>query len=241
MQNRYVGDIGDYVKLALLRALQPGRRLGIAWWLYPDESGNGDGRHIEYLKQPDKWRALDPTVFDALGRIVNENTRRVSALQEAGLLGDSVFCNRPMPIEATPALRRLERDTWFAALRMELSGCDLVFLDPDNGLEPADFSLGAIASGQSVSLAQLSALSCQGRTLLVYHHQTRRPGGHDQELIHWANRLRDAGFTTVNALRARPYSPRAYFLLDADATLRDRAKEFAARWSMWLSWHALDS
>ena len=49
VQNRYAGDIGDYLKLAILRALSRGYRLGIAWWLYPDESHNGDGRHIGYL------------------------------------------------------------------------------------------------------------------------------------------------------------------------------------------------
>ena len=38
MQNRYVGDIGDYLKLGILRALSPGYHLGVAWWLFPDES-----------------------------------------------------------------------------------------------------------------------------------------------------------------------------------------------------------
>jgi hypothetical protein len=38
MQNRYVGDIGDYVKLAILRALSSCRSLGVAWWLFSDES-----------------------------------------------------------------------------------------------------------------------------------------------------------------------------------------------------------
>ena len=33
MQNRYVGDIGDYVKYGLLRALADGRQLGVAWYL----------------------------------------------------------------------------------------------------------------------------------------------------------------------------------------------------------------
>ena len=33
MQDRYVGDIGDYLKLGILRALSPGYRIGIAWWL----------------------------------------------------------------------------------------------------------------------------------------------------------------------------------------------------------------
>lgn len=29
MQDRYAGDIGDYVKLALLRSLSDGHRLGV--------------------------------------------------------------------------------------------------------------------------------------------------------------------------------------------------------------------
>ena len=49
MQDRYAGDVDDYVKLALLRALAPGRKLGVAWYLYPDEDHNADGRHVSYI------------------------------------------------------------------------------------------------------------------------------------------------------------------------------------------------
>lgn len=34
MQNRYVGDIGDYLKLGILRTLSPGYHLGVACWLF---------------------------------------------------------------------------------------------------------------------------------------------------------------------------------------------------------------
>ncbi len=37
MQNRYVGDIGDYAKYSLLRALSRGCKLGVSWYLFPDE------------------------------------------------------------------------------------------------------------------------------------------------------------------------------------------------------------
>ena len=47
MQNRYVGDIGDYLKLGILRALSPGYRLGVAWWLFPDEAHNGMGDTLD--------------------------------------------------------------------------------------------------------------------------------------------------------------------------------------------------
>ena len=77
MQNRYVGDIGDYLKLGILRALSPGYRLGVAWWLFPDQDHNKDGRHIGYLDQPDRWRHFDPQLFDALGNIVSLGQRNV--------------------------------------------------------------------------------------------------------------------------------------------------------------------
>jgi len=63
MQNRYVGDIGDYVKLAILRELTRGRRLGVAWWFFPDENHSLHDGHREYLKRPDEWRCFDPDLF----------------------------------------------------------------------------------------------------------------------------------------------------------------------------------
>ena len=32
MRDRYVGDIGDYAKYGLLRAIGKGNRLGVAWY-----------------------------------------------------------------------------------------------------------------------------------------------------------------------------------------------------------------
>lgn len=237
MQDRYVGDFGDFVKLALLRALMPGYRLGVAWWLYPDENHNSDGRHIGYLQQPSVWRAFDPDLFDGLAKIVASGDRRVVALQDAGFFPGAAFCDKIIPTEGTPAQRRACRAAWFARVQAIMAGRDLVFLDPDNGLEPANFSAGAAVGGKCVSLEQLAALSGPDRTLIVYHHQTRRKGGHLAELRYWADRLRGVGFRAVDAVRSRPYSPRAFFLLDASPDVRDRAEQFTVQWKGLLSWH----
>lgn len=237
MQDRYVGDIGDFVKLALIRALMPGQCLGVAWWLYPNESHNADGRHIGYLQRPSEWRALDPDLFDGLARIVESGDRRVLALQKAEFLPTAVFCDEVIPTKGTPAERRACRIEWFARVQAIMAGRNLVFLDPDNGLETANFSAGAVVGGKCVSVAQLTALSDPGRTLIVYHHQTRRKGGHVEELQYWADKLRGAGFRTVDAVRSRSYSPRAFFLLNASLNVRDRAKQLTVRWNGRLSWH----
>ena len=39
MQDRYVGDIGDFVKYALLRVITGESKLGVAWYLHPNERG----------------------------------------------------------------------------------------------------------------------------------------------------------------------------------------------------------
>src|ERR1700741_4400774 len=102
MQNRYVADIGDYVKLAILRALAPGRRLGVAWWLFPDETHNRDGSHREYLQDPRKWRHFDPILFDALADIAAAGIRNVQALEAPPLLPGALYFRDQIPCDAKP-------------------------------------------------------------------------------------------------------------------------------------------
>jgi hypothetical protein len=208
MQNRYVGDIGDYLKLGILRALSPGYRLGVAWWLYPDETHNRDGRHISYLQRRDRWRRFDPQLFDTLAAIVASNRRYVSALEAAGLLPGALFASEPVPTEQSTSRCRQARREWFAKAKDQLADADLVFADPDNGLEPDRFTYCSAKAGKSVTFSELLELVRPGRCLIVYHHHTRRTGGHHAEIGYWVDRLRAIGFSTIDALRATPYSPR---------------------------------
>ena len=133
MQDRYTADVGDYLKLGILRALSPGYRLGVAWWLYPDESHNQDGRHIGYLSQPDQWRHHDPDLFDALGQIVSSGQRDVRALEAANLLPDASFASDVILTGGPIAQRRQARHAWFLTVQRTLEAVDLVFADPDMG------------------------------------------------------------------------------------------------------------
>lgn len=238
MQDRYVGDIGDYVKLALLRAVSPGHKPGILWWHYPDEAHNLDGRHIGYLDDPARWRGLDPELYDSLCKTVTGGSRNLAALQSAGLVEGASYVDDFIPTLGPASERRVARRDWFDRARAATHHCDLLFLDPDNGLETKGFDAGATRAGKSVALAELAALRAEGRSIIVYHHRTRMSGGHIFELGHWSQRLLDAGFTSVDALRAASFSARAFFLLDATPDVRERASAFADRWSpQRVSWH----
>jgi hypothetical protein len=237
MQNRYAGDFGDYAKLGILRALSPGFRLGIAWWLYPDQSHNDDGRHIKYLVNKEKWGAFDPELFEKLKKIVSSRERSVLALENANILSGAIYASEVIPTKGLPAWRLSARREWFLKVKKSLDLADLIFVDPDNGLQPDNFSLGGVKAGKSITFEELNDLAEQGRCLVAYHHQTRRRGGHLQELEYLASTLRSKGFRTVDIIRARNYSPRLFLILNASTAIRDRAASLSSKEKVELSWH----
>ena len=237
MQNRYVADIGDYVKLAILRKLALDRSLGVVWWLFPDEHHNADGGHREYLERPTEWKHFDPHLFEALSKIEKEKKRDVRAIVRADVLPNAVFASDPIPCEARPfSLRPAERSLWLAGIKTKLKECHLVFLDPDNGIAPAGLRLTRRRAGKSVMIEEMKALQENNRAMVVYHHQTHRKGGHRSEIYDLTIRLREGGLHVSGVLRAKPWSPRVFFILNGDKELHDRAKSIAERWENWISW-----
>jgi hypothetical protein len=107
LQNRYVGDIGDYFKYSLLRCLGEDRNLGIAWYLYPDEDSDGNGNHVGYLDRPDQWRRLDPIVFDVLVDCVRSSQRSVAAIEDSGLFAKATFASELLNIDVQDRGERL--------------------------------------------------------------------------------------------------------------------------------------
>jgi hypothetical protein len=239
MQNRYVGDIGDYVKLAILRALARDRSLGVVWWLFPDESHNADGGHREYLGRPNVWKRFDADLFEALVKIEEEKKREVRALEIAAILPHAVFVSDPVPCQALPfSLRPAERSVWLTGIKAKLKDCNLVFLDPDNGVAPKRLRLTQRRAGKSVTIEEMKALQENGRAMVVYHHQTRLQGGHLSEIYNLAMQLRKSGLHVSGALRAKPWSPRFFLIINGDAELHDRAKSIEECWKDRIVWYS---
>ncbi len=226
------------MKLAILRRLAFGRSLGVAWWLFPNEHHNSDGAHREYLRQRNKWDHFDPDLFEALLKIENEKNWDVRAFEEAAILPNAVFASEQIPCEVRPfSLRRTERSTWLAGIKTKLQDCNLVFLDPDNGIAPEGLKLGRRVAGKSVTIDEIRDLQENTRPMVIYHHQTRFPGGHSAEIHALATRLKENGLQVSGALRAKPWSPRVFFIVNGDNELHDRAKNLAECWKNKISWH----
>lgn len=233
MQNRYAGDIGDYAKYSLLRALSFGLKLGVAWYLFPDEEEKRDGRHTDYLCDEKKWRDFDRETFDKLYMIVKSGNRSVRAVESSDLLADAVFSGRRLDFHGCK-LHEQEawRKKWFRKTRRDLEDCDLVFADPDNGLiERESFRPGRRRHGKGIPECEIAALLEGERPVILYHHNSRRKGGHAQEVCHWQRRLEERLGSRTCAVRWRYISPRTFFIVNCGGVLERRARQWCSRWT----------
>src|SRR5271166_1447118 len=181
MQDRYVGDVGDFGKFALLRALTRGAQdplhLGVVWCRFPDESRNGDGRHLAYLKRAN-FLVLEPSLHATLGTLVAGARRSLASVEEAAILpiGTSFFGDSTVggvTIGSIAVSRMTHRRNWRNRALAATKAADIVFFDPDNGIATASISEAHPKSGKYVFWDDLTPFWERGQSLVVYHHLNR--------------------------------------------------------------------
>ena len=173
MKDQYFGDVNDFRKYGLLRVLAgPGHlRLGVCWMLTAPD-GRNDGEFLAYLAQPKKYQHRDPELFDWLAQVVGEEKdRRTARIEPSTILGSAVFQSRLL-IDALP-----DRDAYFAECAEKFAGCDLVFFDPDNGLEIKSVPRGRRDSCKFLYWQELSRTFVSGASVLIYQHFIREERG----------------------------------------------------------------
>lgn len=171
MQNRYAGDVGDFGKMGMLRCIeQCGVKIGVNWYLVEDESHNQDGKHIGYLRD-NKFVGLDEELRGALFSMVVDNTRSVEELEKLGMLQSNVYYHEVLkPVDGLIRESRLE---WHKNGLENMNDCDLVFLDPDNGLLPKSVSRGSGKSIKYVLAEEIIDYYLAGHSVVFYSHRTR--------------------------------------------------------------------
>jgi len=169
MKNQYFGDINDYRKYGLLRSITEAShlRLLVAWMLTPDD-GSTDGGFTAYLDDPKQWVKYDPELFHKLHDILkNQQQRKVSLIENTELLPTTQYFSEYVPDSS------LERNTWFGSLAEHAERIELVFLDPDNGIEIKSRPYGRKNSSKYVYWREIKALWESGKSLLIYQHFIR--------------------------------------------------------------------
>ena len=241
MQDRYVGDIGDFGKYGLLRALTgagqtPALRLGVVWYLYPDESHNDDGKFTDYLcenpRNHSRFRTCDPPLYDTLHNLVCDGQRNVGAVRRRGILpSTTTYYEHPLSYPPRMPLpeRQEVREQWLKAALLATTTSDLIFVDPDNGISQTA-SPWRKKGPKHVFMDDLLRFYQRGQSLVIYHHLSRRGTAEDQ--INCLAELLKQGLGLTRspwALRYRRGSARAYFIAaqeNHEAYIESRLKPF---------------
>lgn len=238
MQNRYAGDVGDFMKLGLLRHLShpmaaggSGLSMGLNWYLAPDEAHNADGKHIAYLSPSNRQHlglaGCDRELIECLARVVASG-RSVEALNASGALPPGSLTYNEM-ISAWQG--RTWRRGWHRRALNALSGAAVVFADPDNGMSARS---DAAKLHKYALISELADYARRGQSLVVYQHADRSADAGTQARRRLHELVAGVAQDPVGAVIARRGSCR-FFLITAAPDHRDRLRgalgRYAVRWA----------
>ena len=256
MQNKYVGDVGDFGKHGLLRFLsgvtsedeESRLRLGVIWYMHHDERhGNdankvsADGNHTEYLTRTPKYdraifRDCDPDLWETLRDLVFREARCVHCVEGAGILPDDTrYFNALLyypPHMRNPAREEM-RESWLTAAHRKVKGTDLVFVDPDNG--PREGGMFAADGTKHVYMKDLQGLWGRKQNLVIYHQMGRRDITPEQTKEYAAKlRYKLDGAYPISLLFRRGQA-RAFYVVphpehEHAGIIRERVGRFLYKW-----------
>jgi len=222
VRHNFVNDIGDYAKYALLRAICASSttpmRLGVIWYLTDHAEQNGDGRKRAHLSH-EGWEDLDPELLAAMRRI--ENTRQdygelnVSLIEASGVLpSGTAYFSEPIPrVHGNAQQRMAQRAGWFARARDAVASTDLVFLDPDNGLEVRSVPLTSPLASKYATIAEIVALLDDRTGVVLYQHGNRAPWQEQRMRVCAQISAGTSRPLTIRSLRFGAFGVRAFFCI----------------------------
>lgn len=216
MQNRYVGDIGDFVKYGLLNFLlenQPDKaniKLGINWYLVPNEKNSKDGKYTKYLESTNRFanslQECNRTLYHRLRVIVNKQ-RDVKEVERGKVLPrGTLFYNK---------LIQEKRKSWHSEALKELESTDIIFLDPDNGIQTNRMALMTSTGGKAHKYVldhEIADYYKRGQSVIVYTHRSRQKESLYKERFERVKK-KISKHTTIYLLRANRYTTRDFIIL----------------------------
>ena len=229
MQDRYVGDVGDFGKYGLLRWLcredKHGSelRLGVLWYRFDRTDNSNDGGHTQYICNPSRTelhlRQCDTELYGEMEWMVKSNKRSIAAVEASRALpADTLFFNGVLSF-GQAASKDEERRNWITAGLRAVEEADVVFADPDNGLEVPSYGPLSMEGLKYVYYGDLRPIWERGQSIVVYHHLGRRAPGHQggsaelQIMTRGGELRRELHRAEPIALRFRRRSGRVYFVL----------------------------
>jgi len=165
MQEKYFGDIHDFYKYYFLREISKDYSLGIHWCLNPNEDIKSDGNK----KLSNKELKKDEKLYKLLEQYRHKNVKHIkSYFPKNTKYYDQKLENYFMDfIYEEEAI-------------IELKNQDIIFFDPDNGIEVP--SMKNSDKYKFVTYRLLVKFWNLGKSLIIYQHEGRNKGQTNEKI-----------------------------------------------------------
>jgi len=152
MKNQYVADINDYKKYLVIEGLSHHYQSIDVCWMLTEDDNRQDGRKTSYLF--DESQREDVVIYDFLKQIVKDDIKDVRAIESGNILPVRRYYQKlnHIDINNTP---------------------ELLFIDPDNGVEVKSVPYGKPGFERYVYFEDIVRLLNAGSDLLIYQHYPR--------------------------------------------------------------------
>lgn len=200
-------------------------KLGINWYLADTlklrEEHRNDGRYISYLLDEkdnhDFYRKCDTNLYDFLNKLV-----RPKRIDKKNVKSEGNRCLRDIKkilpnVIFYDAEVNSDRKKWLEESFKELKACDVVFLDPDNGLKPESYTENNKKSVKYVFANEIEEYFNKGKSLIIYQHFNRKKEGEFyKNLESIEKKIKPRHGSETFSIRFHRYNVREYlFILQA--------------------------
>ena len=121
-------------------------------------------------------RIYDEDIYNALRPIAGREEKTISMIEDLAILQGIRFFNDPMKFDVVPWKDRAsERQKWHEKAKQYLSGAELIFADPDNGLLPKKKKPSSKVAQKYILPDEITDYFYSGHQVMFYHHRSRKP------------------------------------------------------------------
>ena len=166
MKNQYFGDINDYRKYGILRVMSKRFSIAMCWMLTSDD-GTLDGGNIRYLYNNDD-KKFDNDLYCILhNSVIINKERKVCIAQKSNLIDNAVYHSEFLQNSI------LKRKEYFDHLKLLSQNSNLLFFDPDIGIEIPTVHYGQSRSNMYLFWKEIETCYSWGKSILIYQHFPR--------------------------------------------------------------------
>jgi hypothetical protein len=147
----------------------------------------------------------------------------LSLIEASGILpaGTAFFSEAIPHMQQTPRQRASARAAWFEHAREAVADCNLVFLDPDNGLEVPSAPITSQLASKYAALREVVTLLEAGAGVVLYQHGSRTPWATQRERIRAQVTSGTDRAVTIRTLRFGAFGVRAFFCITTCPRMTD--------------------